>query len=126
MSRYSAPSQKVRAWSGEYDRRVTIYYNLAARTANADGQRPESETEYCKRWCSVIPRSAVERFMSRQMKDDVTHVVRMRRDSETKLITSAYWFDLSDGTRMNIVSGPFDVDGRQIEIMFDVVERRAT
>lgn len=126
MYRASYQPLRVRGGASAADRnnRVTVYYNSTTRTANSDGQRPESETEYCKRSASIIPKSAAERLIARQLKDDVTHVVRMRYDNQTKSITSAYWFDDRDGTRYNIVAGPFDVDGRKKEIMFDVVERR--
>lgn len=112
----------VRGWSGEYDKRATVWRNSTTRAANADGQRPESAESYCQRWVSVMPARAVERFLSLQTKADITHVVRMRRDSVSKDITAGYWLTLSDGTRLDI-RGVFDVDSRKIELLLECNQR---
>ena len=111
-----------RSHCGEYDKRVTVWKNDPTRSANTDGQRPESATQHCQRWASVMPARAVERLVSQQIKADVTHVVRMRRDSETKDITAAFWLTLSDGTRLDI-RGIFDVDSRKVELLLECNER---
>jgi head-tail adaptor len=115
---------RVQAWAGEYDKYVTVYRNSSTRSANPDGQRPESREEYCRRWCSVIPVRATERLLSQQIRGDITHEVRMRRDTLTKAMTSKYWMVLSDGTRLNIRGGPYDVGGKKMELSFSCVERQ--
>jgi SPP1 family predicted phage head-tail adaptor len=99
-----------------------VYRNDATRAANADGQRPESAETICTRWVSVLPRQSAERYVARQLKSDITHVVRMRRDSVTKDITGKYWLVLTDGTRLNIV-GAYDVDNRHMEMELDCIQR---
>lgn len=111
-----------RGWAGEYDKRCTVYRNSTTRAANADGQRPESAESVCSRWVSVMPARAAERFLSLQAKTDISHVVRMRRDSVTKDITAAYWLVLTDGTRLDIRS-IYDVDSRKIELQMECNQR---
>ncbi len=111
-----------RAFAGEYDQRASVYKNASARTANADGQRPESAELVCTRWISVMPSRAIERFLSQQTQADVTHAVRMRRDSATADITAGYWLTLADGTRLDIV-GVFDVDSRRVELLLECNQR---
>jgi len=111
-----------RGYAGEYDRRVSVYRNASSRTANADGQRPESAELVCQRWISLMPARAIERFISQQTQSDVSHAVRMRRDSITAVITAGHWLTLSDGTRLDIV-GVFDVDARKVELLLECNER---
>ena len=108
---------------GDYHKRVTVWRNSSSRSANTDGQRPESGEEFCRRWANVIPMRSRERFLAKQTKQDVTHVVVMRWDSQTKNITSAYWLTLPDGTRLDIKS-IFDVDGKNYELELECNQRR--
>lgn len=112
----------LRAWAGDYRHRVTIWRNDSSRTANTDGQRPEDAEQFCQRWASVQPVRAAERYLSQQVKHDVTHEVRMRRDSSTKLIDSSYWITLRDGTRLDVRS-IYDVDQEQRELRLECNER---
>lgn len=115
---------RVNAYAGEYDKYITVYKNDPARSANTDGQRPEDDKEHCKRWGSVSPMRATEQLLSQQVRGTVTHEVRMRRDSVTKSITSGFWLVLTDGTRLNVVGGPFDIGSRKMELMFTCRERQ--
>lgn len=113
---------KVEAMSGEYDRRVTVWRNDPDRVANDDGQRPDSPEQYCERWASIRPARPTERLVSAQLKADVTHEIRMRRDTLTVGITAAYWITLADGTRFDI-RGVFDVDYRKMELKLECNQR---
>lgn len=112
----------IRAWAGEYNHRVTIWKNDPDREENADGQRPEDPKEICKRWASVMAVRAAERFLSLQVKQDITHAVRMRRDTVTLTFDSSYWLTLRDGTRLDIRTIHDVDDGRQ-ELILECNQR---
>jgi len=108
---------------GDYDRRVAVKRNKAARSANADGQRPEDAETFCTRWCKIRPVSGREALQNQQTQADVTHRVRMHSDTQTRQITPAMWLVTGDAERLNIVR-VFDPDGRRIEIELECVERQ--
>lgn len=115
-----ATNRRVEAWSGWYDRQVVICKNVP--TVNSDGQEVEGETEYCRRWVRITPIRGRERFIAQQAQSDVTHRVRMRYDSETKLIEPTFWIKKLDGTRLDIRT-VIDVDDAHMEIELECNRR---
>lgn len=109
---------------GSYDKRVTIWQNEP--TYNTDRQPVENPVEFISRWVNI--RSVTgrgrggERFQAQQTQADVTHLVRMHYDSQTKIITPKMWLTKHDGTRLDILLA-FDVDDRHIELELECNQR---
>lgn len=110
----------IRAWSGEYDQRVTICKNVP--TYNPDGQAVEVPTEWIRRWAAVHPVGGGERYGPQQVQADVTHRIRMRSDTQTRLITPEMWMKLRDGTRLDI-KRVVDLEMKRIELEIECNER---
>ena len=111
----------IRAWAGEYDQRVTICKNVP--TTHADGQQVEVESDWIRRWAAVHPVGGGERYGSQQVQADVTHQIRMRSDTKTRLITPEMWIKLRDGTRLDI-KRVVDLELKRIEIEIECNERK--
>ncbi len=109
---------------GSYDRRVTVWQNEP--TYNTDRQPVENGVEFISRWVNVRPVAGPERggerFQAQQTQADVTHLVRMHSDSQTRTITPKMWLTLHNGTRLDITRIT-DVGFRQIELELECNER---
>ena len=106
----------------KYTHRVTIYRNSSTRTTNADGQRPETASEVCKRWAQVRPINGRERMLADQNQADITYRVRIRSDVTTRALTRKNWLTLSDGTRLSIAR-IYDPTQQKQELELECIER---
>lgn len=110
--------------AGQYDKLATIWQNEP--TYNADRQPVENGVEFIERWVNI--RSATgrgrggERFQAQQMQADVSHLVRMHSDTQTRTITPKMWLTLHDGTRLDITR-IVDIDNRHIELELECNQR---
>ncbi len=87
-----------------YPERVTFRKPAADPTVNADGGIVDPGDEYCQRRVKVRAVTGRELEVGDQRVADVTHLVRVQKDSRTKLITPRYWLIREDGTtRLDIV-----------------------
>ncbi len=94
---------------------VTIYRENSSATANDDGQIPETEQEYCKRWVELKPLSpfaGTENMQADQQQADVLWMVRLLSDTAVRAITPRMWLKLEDGTRLDVIAS-FDPTMRQ-------------
>ncbi len=106
--------------AGTYDQRLSVCKNEP--TTNPDGQKVANETVWIQRWASVKPISGRERLLAQQTQADVTYLVRMRYDTQTRTITPKMHLKLRDGTVLNI-SRVFDVDMMRTEIECECTQR---
>lgn len=106
--------------AGQYDKRVTIWKNEP--TYNADGQLVENAVEFISRWVNIRPVGGQEQFQAQQTQADVTHLMRMHSDTQTRTITPQMWITTHDGRRLDI-QRVFDVGERRIELELECNQR---
>ena len=106
--------------AGTLTHKVTICKNVPI--TNADGQQVSVESEWIRRWASIVPVSGQERLLAQQTQADITSRVRMRYDRDTKTITPDMHLKLRDGTVLNIKRA-FDVEMRKTEMEMECNQR---
>lgn len=97
---------------GLRNQRVAVERNT--RPPAGDGQLGNSWGLYCKRWGSVSQVSGSESFKGHQLQADVTHIVFLPSDAETRLITVKDRLTVK-GKTLNILS-VYDVELSGIEV----------
>lgn len=108
---------------GHFDAKVTIYKQDASQAANTDGEFPELADSVGTRWAEVVPlRGQLRQFTSDQ-RANISHIVRMRRDSVTDDITPNYWLVVSRTSQRLNVMGVVDVEARQRFVELECTER---
>lgn len=69
-------------------RRFKVQIQRPSQADDAGGQVQQSFVQYCKpRWAEVVATGGTERFRGRQIQAQMTHVITVISDSETRGIT---------------------------------------
>lgn len=113
----------------QYNTRITIEKPDAAQTRDASGHVDLSSSDgylvHCQRWARMMPRASREFYAAQQAHADVTHVLRLHHDPQTKRITADMRISLDGQTdaaghtrKLELLGLPVDLDarGREIEL----------
>lgn len=95
-------------------RRKRIVIEQSTLVADAAGQLVPTWSTYCERWGEALAVTGGETFRARQLEADVTWLIRLRSDSETRGITPQMRLRF-DGNTVNI-GRVYDAEGRRREI----------
>jgi SPP1 family predicted phage head-tail adaptor len=103
-----------------YNNRIAVQKNVGAD--DSTGQPlPVWQTQFMS-WAQIVPRGGNQRWIFEQLRSDISHLVRIRFSSQSKLILPNRWrFVSSDGAVLN-VDGRINVDTRNIEFEFRCIE----
>lgn len=114
--------------SGERQRRITIERLKTDATQDAAGEVNVTldanwETYIEHRWARILPRTAREFWHIDQVDADVTHLLKVLWDSQTKTITSAMRAKL--GGRVFQFTSVFNAEEANREMWITAIERTA-
>lgn len=106
--------------AGLYNVFLQCQKNLS--TDDGAGQpTPNYQTQF-SHWAQVVPRGGKQAWVFEQLRAEITHVVRLRFNSQSKLVLPGAWrFLAHDGTTLN-VDGRINVDMRNAEFEFRCIE----
>lgn len=104
---------------GKYRTLITV--QQPTETAAADGQLVPSWATYCQRYAKVEGISGKEEFQDKQSKATLTHLVRVRFDSETRGIAPKMRIQL--GSRLLYIHTVNDEDERHVDVIMECEER---
>ena len=90
--------------ASRYDERVTFYKPAANPTVNADGGVDDSGDEFVTRAAKIWAVTGREQELGGQTVADVTHRVKVQKDTQTATLTARCWLIRRDGsTRLDVV-----------------------
>lgn len=111
--------------AGKYRTRVQIRRLKSSLTPDAAGQINETTAAnwetYIKRWAEIITKGSREFLVGDQQNAQITHLVRVRSDSDTRAALTGMRLEF-DGRILSIAEPPRDRDEQRIEVEFACVE----
>lgn len=97
---------------GEYNVKLTIE---AATPSNANsGQQTKTWATAFQRWGKVEPNNGGEKFQQHQIQGNVTHIVSMNSDSDTRGITNQHRLTFSGRTLGILAAYDAETDFREV------------
>jgi hypothetical protein len=109
--------------------RVTVKKPDENATKDASGKvKLSDETNWrivCQRWCQVLPRGSREFQRQDQIGQEVTHLIRIRYDNESKKFKTKWKLaeTVNSATRYFDLAGPgIDEDGEHKFLLFPAIE----
>lgn len=105
--------------AGERNNRVTVELNTP--TVNDDGQKVAVWGTAFRTWAKIVPRGGRERWVFEQLRAEVSHIVRLLANDQTRGIKPATHRFNNGGQILNIES-VIDVDTRRVELEFRCTE----